>query len=365
MVLPGLAGLTPLARGEPVAWPAPYAQADFRAWSNGVPVLDIDGPWAQGYDPRSGPQRAYQAMQVEAGAAIQWPWWPDAGTWRLGVLARSEAYVALSGPGAQVAYHYQSRQDPATPQAFDAHADVLSWRGRGVALHGPQWPLGPWASLTWSASVQWLALQRLRHTLVDGQVRYLGAGGYDHQLQIQDDSATARPPFLPAPASQGAGQTLSLSLRWQASPDIVWSAQAQDLWSRLHWADLNALQARLDTQVSSKTVDGYIDYQPELTGQYTPHRVATRIPRALAVQGQWQRPEGLWSLRLHHQWGLQQTWLGWQSPGADGWSLAVEPRFGAWQVGTQWRGWSARLMADRLDAGAHVRQVSLAYQWAP
>jgi hypothetical protein len=86
-----------------------------------------------------------------------------------------------------------------------------------------------------------------------------------------------------------------------------------------------------------------------------------RMPRAVEAVAQWRRPEGQWSLRLHQLGGLRQSWLGWHTLRADGFGVAIEPRYGALQWGANWRGLQAQLMFDRLDSAAHVRQWSLGY----
>ncbi len=55
-----------------LSWPRPYVQASASAWSNGLPALDIDGPWTRGYQGRSGTHRAYQAMATWQRPEGQW-----------------------------------------------------------------------------------------------------------------------------------------------------------------------------------------------------------------------------------------------------------------------------------------------------
>ena len=343
-----------------LSWPRPYVQASSSAWSNGLPVLDIDGPWTRGYQARSGTQRAYQDLAAEAGVALKVPGLPQAGVWRVGVLARSQALVELSGQAAEVVQAYQSRQDPAQPRVFDAHTRALSWRGRGVALHSPQMQ---WQGWTASASAQWMSLRYLRYAQSAGQVVYQGGGSYDYLLAVEDDSPSASTPFLARGAKRGQAQSVSVALGREVWPGLDLSFKVDDLWSRLRWPRLNALQATVNTQVATKTAEGYINYEPAVRGQFTPAVVDIRIPRAYQAMATWQRPEGQWSVRVHRQWGLQQTWLGWHTASADGFGVAVEPRFGAVQLGAQWRGLAAHAMFDRQDSSAHVRQWDLSYQW--
>lgn len=340
------------------SWPRPYVLAESSTWSNGLPVMDPEGDWTRGYQARSGSQRAYQSVRAEAGVAFEVPGWPQAGRWQVGMLARSQSLIDLSGEAAQVLQAYQSRQDPQAPQTFMTQARVLSWRGRGLALHSPTWKFGP-ASV--AVRTEWMTLKRLRTSQAQGAITYQGEGAYDYQLKVDDSSPSAQTVFLPRGDKLGQAQSLSLALGWQASDTVDLSLSVDDLWSRLHWAQLNALQANINTQVASKTPEGYVQYQAAIQGQYTPGPLNVRIPRAVEAVAQWRRPEGQWSLRLHQQGGLRQSWLGWHTLGADGFGVAIEPRYGAMQWGAHWRGLQAQLMFDRLDSAAHVRQWSLGY----
>jgi hypothetical protein len=340
------------------SWPRPYVLAESSTWSNGLPVLDPEGDWTRGYQARSGAQRAYQSVRAEAGIGFEVPGVPQAGRWQVGMLARSQSLIDLSGEAAQVLQAYQSRQDPQDPQTFMTQARVLSWRGRGLALHSPTWKFGP-ASV--AVRAEWMQLKRLRISHAQGSVTYQGEGAYDYQLQVDDSSPSAHTYFLPKGDKLGQAQSLSLALGWQASDTVDLSVRVDDLWSRLHWAHLNALQANIDTQVASKTAEGYVEYQAAIQGQYTPGPLEVRIPRAVEAVAQWRRPEGQWALRLHHLGGLTQSWLGWHTPSSDGFGLAIEPRYRAMQWVANWRGLQAQVMFDRLDSEAHVRQWGVGY----
>lgn len=340
------------------SWPRPYVLAQSSTWSNGLPVMDPEGSWTRGYHARSGTQRAYQNIRAEAGVAFELPALPQAGRWQVGALARSQSLIDLSGEAAQVLQAYQSRQDPQSPQTFMTQARVLTWRGKGLALRSPTWQVGP---ATVAVRAEWMTLKRLRISHAQGDISYQGDGAYDYQLQVDDSSPSAHTYFLPRGDKLGQAQSLSLALGWKASETLDFSLNLDDLWSRLHWAHLNALQANIDTQVARKTPEGYVEYQAAIQGQYTPGPLNVRMGRTVEALAQWRRPEGVWSLRLNHQGGLQQTWLGWHTRSDDGFGVAIEPRFGALQWGANWRGLQAQLMFDRLDSAAHVRQWGLGY----
>lgn len=354
-----------------------YATSSAEAWSNGVPVLALDGDWAKGYQQRTGSQHAYITGRAEAGAQFNLRadgrWAP----WRLGVVARADASSRLSGQAAQVLYHYQSRTDPDQPVAYNADTDTLVWRGQGLALHAP--PLH-WGAFSLDLGWDHLTLKRMRALQSTGLVAYNADDSYRYQGQVRDDNSQTTQVFMQPPARTGVGDAVSVVLAWARpeAPDTPdgdapgsvaswWPARARltvdDAWSSLRWQGVNGDDAVLDSQVSQRTADGYIEYRAAINGQYTRRTLRARIPPTAQLQLAWPSPQGEWSLRLKHRLGLWQGWLGWQSPGAVAWQLACEPVAGAVMLGVRWQGLSASVMGSGTNQAAHARGVQLSGAW--
>lgn len=345
-----------------------YTDAQLEAWSNGVPILDINGNWSHGYEPRSGIQRAYVMARVEAGTQFSLMSQHAAQPWRLGLLTRADASARLSGEAAQVLYHYQSKTDPSQPVTYNAETDILFWRGNGLALHAPTLS---WQSIRIDLGWDYLNLQRMRSLQSAGQVGYNADGSYSYLGQVRDDSSRTTEPFMAGPAHHGMGNALSLGLDWHKSESSEsWVSQAwwpdrvhlkvDDAWSRLTWSGVNGDDAVLNSNVSQRTPDGHIEYRAAINGVYTRRTLVERIPVSTQLQFDWTRSDGTWSWRTKNRLGLWQNWLGWQSPGTWQWALAVDPFARAVQMGVGKGGLKVSLMTDRLDNAAHVRggQVS-------
>jgi len=352
-------GLT-LSEAGSQAGLGPYAHAGFQAWSNGMPVLAMDGDWQRGYQRRAGTQRAYQVAQAEAGVL----WAPEfAGrTWpmALGAVVRAQALAMASGEAAQVVYHYQSQTDPAQPGHYDGRTHVMSWVGRGLA-----WRLSPLSSgpLQMELGWQWLTLTRVRDVATAGQATYNADGSYDFDVSVRHDRSGFQPRYSRPPEPQGEGASLSLAWLWRATPQLTMSLKLDDIWSRLRWQGLNGDDAVASSNVATRTTDGYLDYQPVVQGQYTRRGFSHSIPATVDVTALWHAGPGTAMVNLNRRWGLQQAWLGWRSLGTWRWQAAVEPWAQAWQVGLDAGGFSARFQTDRLDQAAHVRSWSLGYTW--
>lgn len=347
-----------------------YALAKAEAWSNGVPILSLDGDWSRGYDAHAGTQRAYAFARTEVGALIPSGWSGFASSWRIGALGRVEASGTLSGEAAEVIYRYQSQTDPDQAATYNADSSILFWKGRGLTVHAPTVRIGAFLlDMNWDH----LKLSRMRTVQTQGQASYNSDGSYGYRMQARDDSWQTTERFMRPPEPEGVGDAMSLSLRWQnnvAKPGQVegfsalpsWmSLSIDDAWSLLQWQGINGNDAVLNSQVSSRTPEGYIEYQAAIQGKFTRRTLRERIPVGTQAQLGWRRPEGTWALKVHNRLGLWQRWLSWQSEGAVHWQVAAEPVHKAAQLGVEWRGLGASIMADRLDNGAHVQGGQLSW----
>lgn len=362
-----LAG-APLAQAEAGGAGAlhPYVQAQAEGWSNGLPVLDLAGDWGgSAYTPRGSDQHAYVSARAELGVWSRL----NGRTWGLAWLARADGTARASGQAAQVLYHYQSRTDPDQPATYNADTDTLFWRGRGVSLHLPLVQAGPDAQWALDATWDHMRLQRLRSLHSRGQVAYNADQSYSYSGTLRDDDVAATTPFMAQAERSGVGDALSLKLDWrqpaEAPPGGLMPRHArirvEDLWSRLRWDGINGNNAVLDSNVSQRTPEGYIEYRAAINGQYTRRRVSERIPTAVQLEAAWAAPVGEWTVRLRQRMGLRQHWLGWQGEGENRWRLAVEPIAGAWQVGGDYGALNITLMGSRLDRSAHQRALQLGW----
>lgn len=344
----------------------PFAQARLEAWSNGLPVLDFSGEWGgSGYQRRDGEQRAYLSARAELGLS----WLPGgqagqgrhAAAWSLAWLTRVDGTARASGQAAQVLHHVQSRTDPDQPVSYNADTDTQFWRGQGLSLRMPLRLATQ--DQPWAVEARWdhMKLRRLRNVRTRGQVNYNADESYGFHGTLRDDDVKATTPFMAHAAPSGSGDALSLKLAWQRSagePDDSLlprhlSLHWEDAWSRLAWNGVNGNDAVLDSDVSQRTPEGYIEYQAAIHGQYTRRRMVQRIAPAVQLDASWAAPKGEWTLRLRQRLGLRQHWFGWQGPGEHRWRLALEPVARAWQIGGDAGAFSATLMGNRLDGEGH------------
>lgn len=349
----------------PSGWAArPYASVRAEAWSNGVPVFQLDGDWSSDYRMRHDTQRAEVQGRAEAGVAVAFSEAGRDNPWRIGALARVDGTARLSGEAAQVLYHYQSRTDPDAPVRYNADTNLMMWAGRGVAIHLPAVHMG---QLGLEVGWDQLILQRLRTIHSQGEVGYQADDSYAFRGTLRDDNHEATTPFLPPARAQGHGQALSMALTWARPageagaplwPDR-WRLDVRDVWSRLTWSGLIRDDAVLDSAVSTRTPEGRIEYRAAINGQYSQIEAVKRIPVATRWQADWDRANGTWTLTLAHRIGLWQRWLDWQSTGTVRWRVGMEPFVGVARVGVAWQGLEASVMSGFGEASGHVRGLQM------
>ncbi|MEB0135193.1 hypothetical protein QN362_07600 [Actimicrobium sp. CCC2.4] len=243
-------------------WQAPatgwQAYADISAWAayDAIPVDEFGGKWGEGYAPRNGRNVFLQRNRASIGVEKE--------GWRVGVEVRQEGALDASRDTVDFYHLYQQRQRPDAARRFDLDARFQSWSASGlrvartvVLAYGVQ------------VSLSGALYGTLRHrdTAVVGNASYQGAGAYGFNAQSLESDSRYRYPFMPAASQASSGASLSVAL--QLPLDARWTANlaVDDLWSRLRWSNLPTVQKSIHSDVTSTDQNGYVNYQPLLTGQ--------------------------------------------------------------------------------------------------
>lgn len=363
--------LTGAAAAQDGRWQLHTALSDAFA-SNGIPVAAIEQPgWADHRAPASGNNHAWRAIRAEAGAT-------HPSGWSFGALARSEAFLSVSGDAARLYAIDQAGESPAAGQTYAVRAELQGWRGRGVTVGTPWWPVaGNWR---WSAQADALRLDRLRTGGLDGSIGYTASGAYDIAAEGHRSDARITGAFLGPSDPTGWGGTVSLAFEGKPTDDLHVRLEARDLFSRLHWGALATESAVADTRVTSRNPDGSLDYGPAISGRQRLETMDARIGTQWIARLAWQKPllpgidEGAWTIEASRKAGLNLVWLGWQSQLDFGdsapadrrfrWRLVVEPHLGALGGEVRYAGWFVRLVSDSTNHYARLRQWQVGWTLA-
>jgi hypothetical protein len=330
--------------------------SDIVAWqaSDAVPISQIDDAWTA-YSPRAGRNTAFMRNRVSAGVGK--------GRWRLGLELRQDAILTTDRASLDAYYLFQQKRKPTPPASFGLQAHYFSWQAQGLRLgytfDGPR--IGARASsIALSGAVY--GKQRLRERSVQGMLTYPRAETYGVAATHTDANNRMTYPFMgEAPSASGAGLSLAATL-----PLLdAWTlhVQADDLASRLRWKNLPLNTESLDSNVTAYDANGYVNYQPLLSGRRRQVERSFRIPRYTAAaldyrNGDWgagvqvarYAGETIPTLSLSHKFG----WLTLHGN--------VETRFDSAGIGVDIGNLRLMLQSDQLKlAEAKARSLQLHY----
>lgn len=363
-----LAALSAAGRAQPAAPPDAVWQLSLQSdrHSDALPLSAWgDDDWRQ-LQPRSGRNLAYIDEQLRLQRR--------SGAWTLGLVARSQATLVAGQQTLALAALLAQGRQPTLAQHWAVDMRLRGFSGAGLSLGlasaaGDRWAqaLSATTGGQWQASLsaELLALGRWRERQLSGSATHAGgaAGGYGFALQSDERDDQLSTPFQQAFARRGSGLLLGAALQWQGAD---WSARAslQD-GGWLHWRGLPRQQLALDTATLGFDADGFLQYQPLLTGQNSQRGQTRWQPWAgtLALQHQFGGAGSL-ELRLRQLPGAPLLpALQWrQRSGALQWGLGWQLHERRASVDLAWGGWTLRAGADRLGAGAHSRQLALGWQ---
>jgi hypothetical protein len=250
--------------------------SDMSLWqaSDAVPVSQVDEAWTA-YSPRSGRNTFLMRNRVAAGV--------EKNRWRLGVELRQDGWLATDRETLDAFTMYQEKRKPAPPASFALQARYFSWRAQGLRLgysfDGPR-IVGRPASIELSAAVY--GRQRLRERSIQGTLSYPQAETYAFAASHIDADSRMRYPFMgEAPRASGAGLSLAATLPLAEAWTL--RVQADDLASRLRWKNLPLNTESLSSDVTSYDANGYVNYQPLLSGRKQQVDRNFKIPRYTAA----------------------------------------------------------------------------------
>ncbi|MDP3423776.1 MAG: hypothetical protein Q8S32_08440 [Burkholderiaceae bacterium] len=357
LVAAGISGAPQAWALEPAAAWSSRVSVQEHSVADGLPVLALDRDgWQHLVSVGSGTARA--AQRVSAAWEVEHP-----SGWRLGVVARSQASVSASPGALALAQAVAGDSLPTADTDYPLAVSHMGWRGRGLAL-GLPWQALASSTWQWTADAQWLQLTDMRHTRIDGSGRYqVASQAYGFDVHADRASRGIAGPFLGASGTTGEGYSVSFALKGHISPQLAFSVKADDVLSRLTWNRLAREQLRLNTQVTVRRPDGFLDYAPAISGQQSLQNLSTRVGARYDTRLTWQyAPTSAVLARWHRLAGMDELWLGWGTAWPDsslGLQLGLETVRRALAAKVTWHGFYADLGTDFRGSESEYRQITL------
>lgn len=332
----------------------------------GLPVLALDrSDWPSYRSGESIDSNAWRSIRAELNAT-------HSTGWRMAALVRTEAWIGANADGVTAAALEATRTDPEVARSYTPEIQALGWLGAGIMLGTPWLKVDQAGRWQWQVGGELLQLRQLRTAELSGTVSYQGGGAYEFDLRSQRANTKISGPYLAKSGASGVGATLSLALQGQPAPGWHVQLRADDLASRLYWADLATDTNALNSQVTSRTPDGYLEYGPLLKGKKELLQTTRQIGVNWQARLAWAAFESLGhqgaaTLRASRKAGINQVWVGWDSGNAGGakpqWRLEVAPLMSAAKAELFWGGWQMAVASDGKGLSTQYRQLSLGWQY--
>lgn len=338
------------------AWQT-YARLQLWAVYDAIPVREFDSDWSVGYAPRDGRNLFLQRNRAEFGV--------EKDGWRVGVEYRLEGSLDASRDTLEFYRFYKQRLRPDGARDFNLNPQFRSWSAAGLRV-ARTFALGAAAGngplLMVSGALY--ANPRNRDIDVTGKVNYTPTDVYGFNAQYQESDTRYRYPFMPDQSQTSSGASVSLALQWPLSERLTANLALNDIWSRMRWSNLPAVRKNINSAVTSYDQDGYVNYQPLLSGQNSQIDKTGAIGASGAVSLSYQLE--LWTMKI----GLDRieattipaVSVAYRSPWGV-FSTSYETRFNTLGVGYDHGPFSLHLRANRwplneasaigLDAGVH------------
>lgn len=251
----------------------------------------------------------------------------------------------------------------APPASFRLQARYFAWQAQGLrigySIDGPRIG-GRASSIALSGAVY--GKQRLRERSVAGTLGYPRTDVYEAVATHVDADNRMTYPFMgEAPSASGAGLSLAATL-----PLLdAWTLrlQAEDLASRLRWNNLPVNTESPNSNATSYDENGYINYQPLLSGRKQQVERSFRIPRYTAAALDYRYQDWGASVQVARYAGETvptfsvSRRFGWLTVRAN-----VETRFDSAGIGLEVGNLRLMLQSDKLDLDrARARSLQLHY----
>ena len=240
----------------------PAAALSLQAFAGNDPVSlqQFAGDWQGDYHPRSGRNLGILSARMELGAH-----WEG---WSVGRVARRDILVDFSRDTTDLYHLYKTRQAAPAGETFALDARYLAYGAEGWRL-AKAWTWQGAAGESWSLGLGYATYGNtaMRVGSANGNIQSLGGGDYRYALNYSDAYTSNVYPFIKPGQPSGHGQSWELGGRWCSAGGTRITLLGNDLFGRMHWREIPTTVARADTSTASTGADGYIAYQPALSGR--------------------------------------------------------------------------------------------------
>lgn len=320
-----------------------YAQARSWAASDVLPIADVDGDWSNDVSPRNGRNVVMLRNRAEVGV--------ERGPWQLGWEYRQEAVFVANRAAIEFLRRYKQRASAAGAADYTLAARLENWSAQGPRLGRWFGPAENSLRPRVHVAVAYYTGANLRDTSVDGAVSFTQADQVAFNVRRSEFNSRDRYPFMQGqPGASGA--SASAALAWRLTPRLALDARVDDLLSVMRWRQLPLKEDRIDSRVASYDADGYINYQPLLSGVNRQLDRRSALTRTGGAALHYDAGAAVFSAGIERLAGVTMPSLAVARP--FGWGTltgSVDTRFGAVGVGIDTARLHLAVQTDNLRLG--------------
>ncbi|MGQ0698626.1 MAG: hypothetical protein ACT4PZ_10325 [Panacagrimonas sp.] len=263
-----LAGLAPIPA---TAWTLKTELSSF-AYNEPVPVSnylqDWDGPLESGSDGITRNTLFIGATQ---------------GPWQVGYVQRYDWEIKASRDMARLYFEASNKRDLTPGREYALDLRIFHQRSQGIRL------AYEWSGADWSLSLGASALDGITLTQgrLHGKALVVGEKDYEYQAQVAYGYTKDFLFGRHARAPEGLGLSTDLKVRWRPTPAYLIELRIDDLWGRLWWRDVPYTDAVATSQTERRDEDGYVVFDPTLSGRESFRSMSQRLHPAAQLQARY------------------------------------------------------------------------------
>jgi len=324
-------------------------RSTFSAFSanDAVPALEATGDW-QHYSPTSGRNSGLQQGHFELTASRS--------GWELAAIVRSDILVSASRGAVDAVHAY--RQKLTLPEGSDVPVDTrqinLTMGGLRVARTWAFEP-APRQTLQFTGALTALSVQDVQLWNVGGRVGYTNADGYKLNSTFQRQDSRKQFYGYGSDHPTGYGYTADLGVMWTPTETSFINVSAVDLFSRVNVDGVATQRAKASSSTKTTDAEGYVEYQPLISGRYSSERVDLSLDPMLGISGgmrvDWLGRGTLVGARFEHiaNINIPSIWAVLPLAAGFGLQLEAETRFHTFGIGLNHRYGSLMLRTSSLS----------------
>ena len=252
----------------------PYATLQSLSYSEPIAISSMLDQWSP---PFKGGNTALTYDKAEVGISGQ--------GWQLGVLTRYDYLMTFTDQTAELYFLTKNHLPLATGKTYPLRIDVRNQFSRGLRL-GFQRQMT--SSLHAGAAISYLQGISLTEGSIQGSA--LVTANNDYDFHFNTNYVYSRDVLFgrDVQAPQGNGYSLDVKLDWQVNKRLAGQLTVVDLLGKLYWNNAPYTTATASSATKTYDADGYVRYNPAISGFESNKDFVQTLPRKIFVATQYQ-----------------------------------------------------------------------------